>query len=292
MNKKEFNYQMTKYKLSDILEIIPCKTFMTEKSEEGENPLYGATQLNEPVKFIKNYSINTYDETDFLIKRYGVLCINKTGNGGAGICFVRRGTFAINSSIMMCKMKIYISIQNAGFMSYQLHQIFNRANSLNLQKFDEVYVNLLDDEINLLTVYEIKMPIQINEIKEWKKLKIGDYFEIMSVKKKFLKTQPEGKYPLISSSGTNNGISKYINDYSFEGECLTIARNGTVGSCFYQNGIFGITSDVLILTKKRDLNYHIWAMMINYILPKKYSYSNKLTIEKLLNEIILIPIFN
>ncbi len=32
-------------------------------------------------------------------------------------------------------------------------------------------------------------------------------------------------------------------------------------------------------------------MMINYYLPKKYSYSNGLTIEKILNEEINIPIF-
>jgi tRNA1(Val) A37 N6-methylase TrmN6 len=148
--------------------------------------------------------------------------------------------------------------------------------------FDENFLKINNDIV-----------IENAQLKEWQNLKIGDYFSIESIKNKFkIKKSEEGKYPLISSSGTNNGISKYINNYSFEGECLTIARNGTVGSCFYQNGIFGITSDVLILTKKRDLNYHIWAMMINYILPKKYSYSNKLTIEKLLNEIILIPIFN
>ena len=33
----------------------------------------------------------------------------------------------------------------------------------------------------------------------------------------------------------NNGITKFINDYSYDGECLSIARNGSAGSCFYHN---------------------------------------------------------
>jgi len=114
---------------------------------------------------------------------------------------------------------------------------------------------------------------------------------LINVKKKFLKTQPEGKYPLITRSNINNGITKYINDYSLEGEYLTIAPSGSTGSCFYHNYKFGVDKIIKILKAKTDLNYHIWAMMINYILPKKYSYANGLTIDKILNEIIPIPIF-
>lgn len=33
------------------------------------------------------------------------MCINKTGNGGAGICFIRKGAFSLSSSIMTLIMK-------------------------------------------------------------------------------------------------------------------------------------------------------------------------------------------
>ena len=69
-----------------------------------------------------------------------------TGDGGAGISFIRKGKFAVNSTILCCKMKIYISLTNAGFISYQLHNILNRSNSLNLTKFNELEIYLFDDK--------------------------------------------------------------------------------------------------------------------------------------------------
>lgn len=33
------------------------------------------------------------------------MCLNKTGNGGAGICFIRKGSFSLSSSIMTLIMK-------------------------------------------------------------------------------------------------------------------------------------------------------------------------------------------
>lgn len=33
------------------------------------------------------------------------MCINKTGDGGAGICFIRKGSFSITSSVMALIIK-------------------------------------------------------------------------------------------------------------------------------------------------------------------------------------------
>ena len=110
----------------------------------------------------------------------------------------------------------------------------------------------------------------------------------------------DGEYPLISSTSLNNGITKYINDYSFElNECLTIARNGSVGYCFYQTGKFGITTDIIIIKLKENLNLNsnlnldlkLFSVLTTYYLTKKYNYSNKISIDKLKNEIINFPKF-
>ena len=293
INMNQFN--INKYKLSDLFEVLKIKTFITNKTTDGDIPLYGATQLNNPVKFINDYSIDTNEYNDLLVKRYGVFCINKTGDGGAGISFIRKGRFALNSTVICCKMKINITLDNAAFISYQLHNNFNHSNSLNSTKFNEIEVYLLDDDITLYNKNELKQWItETFKVKEWKQLNIKDNFDIINVSKIFqINNTINGFYPLISSKGFNNGISKYINDYSYEGDCISIARNGTVGSCFVQNGKFGITTDIILLKPKNNnkINLHIWTIMINYYLTKKYSYSNKLTIEKLLNEIINIPIF-
>ena len=142
----------TKYKLSYLLEIVKVKTFSIQDTPEGDIPLYGATQLNRPVKFINQYSINTYESKDPLIKKYGLFCINKTGNGGAGISFIRRGKFAINSTVLCCKMNKEISITNASYISIQLHKIFNRSNSLNLTKFNETEIYIINDNDSIKNI--------------------------------------------------------------------------------------------------------------------------------------------
>ena len=146
---------------------------------------------------------------------------------------------------------------------------------------NEIYENIYNNPINNIT--NIKLI----------KIKIGDKFNILkNIKTYKISSSHSGKYPLISSSRLNNGLVKYIDKYSCDGDILTVARNGSVGACFYHESPIAITSDLLVLTRiNKDIDYHIYAMMLNYYLPQKYSYNNKLTEQKLLNEIIYVPIF-
>ena len=135
--------------------------------------------------------------------------------------------------------------------------------------------------------------IKIGEVKEWKEIKINDYFEIPKLKQVANKdTYESGKYPLISAGATNNGIIKYINHYDYEGEYLTVARTGTAGATFYQNGRFSICTACKLLKplKTNNLNLKLVALLLNYYLTKKYTYSNTIVNNKLLNEIINYPI--
>ena len=133
------------------------------------------------------------------------------------------------------------------------------------------------------------------KVKEWKQIKICDYFDVVKPKKIFKISQSEtGDYPLISSTSMNNGITKYINGYSFDlPDCLTIARNGSVGYCFYQSGKFGITTDIIVVKLKtnKTLDLKLFSVLSTYYLTKKYNYSNKLSIDKLNSEIINYPVF-
>ena len=103
------------------------------------------------------------------------------------------------------------------------------------------------------------------KLKEWIKIRIKDYLEIVKIDKDNIfqiNNSQDGIYPLISSTSNNNGISKFINSYSIDiPECITVARNGTTGSCFYQSGKFAITTDIIIL-KLKKINHWI----LNYFL--------------------------
>ena len=144
-NILKFNYNsFHRLKLSDFLEIIKCKTFSINNTNCGKYPLYGASQYDFPVKHINSFSINTNTYDDKLINKYGVLCVNKTGNGGAGLCFIRKGIFAINSTVMLCKILIPLNEYNVIYIGWQLHNIFDRNNGLNLIKFNETSVDILN----------------------------------------------------------------------------------------------------------------------------------------------------
>ena len=135
--------------------------------------------------------------------------------------------------------------------------------------------------------------IKIGEVREWREIKINDYFDFVKNYKTFqVQNSEDGEYPLITRSALNNGITKYINDYSLDGEYLTIAPSGSSGSTFYHNGKFAVDKmlKVLKLKKDKNLDLKLFSLMANYYLTKKYNYNNGLTEEKIKNEIINYPI--
>ena len=136
--------------------------------------------------------------------------------------------------------------------------------------------------------------IVFKEIKEWKKYTISELMNIVNISKRFKVNQSNnGIYPLITRSGENNGITKYINDYSVESGYFTIAPSGSTGHCFYHPypvAVDGLLK-ILKLNESVNINPHLIALLITYNLTKKYSYTNGLTINKLMNEVINIPIF-
>ena len=141
--------------------------------------------------------------------------------------------------------------------------------------------------------------IKIRKIKEWKQIKICDYFELLPPGKidGNKRNTEEGIYNLVSTGQQNNGIIKNVNVYEYDGEAnqyLTVAMYGTTGSTFYQKNKFIVNHNVRVLKPKykmKEEEINLFALMINYYLTKKYSYSNGLSISKLNNEIINYPVF-
>ena len=171
-----------------------------------------------------------------------------------------------------------------------LNQMINEYNNDYNYSFNKYLINknLHCKENNKMIFEEF---IKYSKVTNWKVIRINEYFETVKVKSLKINECCDGIYPLISSCSGNNGICKYINKYLVEGEFISVARNGSVGSSFYQNGQISITTDIILLKPLKDINLHLVAMILNNYLPSRYSYSNKLSNDKLMNEIINIPIF-
>ena len=150
--------------------------------------------------------------------------------------------------------------------------------------------NIQHDEYNNLV---FKTFIEFNKVYHWKLFRIGDLIELVNVKKRFKVDESEkGIYPLITRTSKDNGITKFINDYSIDFNCFTIAPSGSVGYCFYHEYFINVDGIIKVFKLKEvNINPHLIAMMITHNLTNKYSYTNGLTIDKILNEIINIPMF-
>ena len=150
--------------------------------------------------------------------------------------------------------------------------------------------NIQHDEYNNLV---FKTFIEFNKVYHWKLFRIGDLIELVNVKKRFKVDKSEkGIYPLITRTSKDNGITKFINDYSIDFNCFTIAPSGSVGFCFYHEYFIGVDGIIKVFKLKEvNINPHLIAMMITNNLINKYSYTNGLTIDKILNETVSIPIF-
>ena len=171
-----------------------------------------------------------------------------------------------------------------------LNQMINEYNNDYNYSFNKYLINknLHCKENNKMIFEEF---IKYSKVTNWKVIRINEYFETVKVKSLKINECCDGIYPLISSCSGNNGICKYINKYLVEGEFISVARNGSVGSSFYQNGQISITTDIILLKPLKDINLHLVAMILNNYLPSRYSYSNKLSNDKLMNEIINVPTF-
>lgn len=99
--------------------------------------------------------------------------------------------------------------------------------------------------------------------------------------------------PMITTTTFNNGVSGFVPESAFEGNKLTLSKNGACCDVFYQEKPFDTNSDVLVLTLKHgELNPYI-AMYLKVIIEqekKQFDYSyRKASVTRLKNVRIGLP---
>lgn len=128
--------------------------------------------------------------------------------------------------------------------------------------------------------------------KTWKEFNVGKLLNpettTLSIKNDLI----EGKIPLISRTGLNNGVDCYVdvpNDKITKGDCITIGAEGILA--FYQKYDFATGNKIYTLRNTR-MNEKI-ALFICTVLNLesfKYSYGRARVLGKLKDEIIKLPI--
>lgn len=104
----------------------------------------------------------------------------------------------------------------------------------------------------------------------------------------------EGPLNYIGAISDNNGVRQKIDaPKQYDGNCITVNYNGSVGEAFYQDQPFWASDDVNVLQlKNRLLNESIAMFLITLIKANKYrfSYGRKWTLEKMSESEIPLPV--
>ncbi len=111
-----------------------------------------------------------------------------------------------------------------------------------------------------------------------------DYFEVKRGDSVYIKNMDPGEIPYISTTSENNGITAYVSESNRHGNMITLAYDGSIGSCFYQDkDFFASEKIVTITTKQYPMNKYL-AFFIIQILKHEaemYAYGGrKWTVEK------------
>lgn len=129
----------------------------------------------------------------------------------------------------------------------------------------------------------------------WKKFLIKDLFDIERGQINNLNYLSQGTCPVVSAYGENQGIAFFANVEEKYNNCFTASMNGSkTGYITYHGYFFNAGSDCGVLKPKFKTNLYI-GLFIATVMKKfsfKYMYGRKLTIERLNNEIILLPVTN
>lgn len=133
--------------------------------------------------------------------------------------------------------------------------------------------------------------------RKWGYFCLGDrkYFDIQRGSSAYIKNMSKGDIPYISTTRENNGITAYVAESNRKGNLITLAYDGSIGACFYQEeDFFASEKIVTIRTVQKTLNKYIGLFLIQILKleSEMYSYGGrKWTVEKQLKDtMIMLPL--
>ena len=128
----------------------------------------------------------------------------------------------------------------------------------------------------------------------WKEFSMDNVFTIKKGKRLTKANIIEGTTNFIGAISGNNGIRERISEEPlYEGNCITVNYNGSVGEAYYQESPFWASDDVNVLfLKEHILNKYIALFLITIIRQNKshFDFGRKWNLEKMKKTLIKLPV--
>jgi type I restriction-modification system DNA methylase subunit len=257
------------YKLSDILTFVANGdgSIVISKMKEGEYPLISSTtEDNGITKYINTYKYDSDKDNK--------IYITATITGQPGVFFHQKGKFSCSRQVQLYELNDKFKHMNVNILCNQLTEQISPRYSYGWVTHEALLENKIMISTNGMIAH-----------------KISDIFEYVGRGKHQVGSKENtGSYPLISTTDKNGGVIKYIETYDYESteenKLVTVSMNGQPGVTFLQSSKFSCTSDVSILRVINPDFKNMYCDIITSQLTPKYSWSFKLTKDRLMDEIV------
>lgn len=134
--------------------------------------------------------------------------------------------------------------------------------------------------------------VAMSEVSDWGDFRIDHLFDIHKGKRLTKADRKPGTVRFIGASDKRNGVTDHIEGPAqFDGGCLTVPYNGSVGYAFYQDQPFSASDDVNVLVARSPrsrLQLLFVAAMIRHE-KSRYSYGYKWNLDRMGPSTIRLP---
>ena len=213
------------------------------------------------------------------------------GNGGSGLVVLVPKQKMIEDEIYFYTAQINMMKWKFGFSRMLIGR---RVQNLELVAYKTLQLDIQEK----LQLFVPKEKIK-EKIRENKLVKIMRVKDLCNIKKKTAIPQNvmnlNGSTPYVTTSSIDNGASQFVGEEpNFNGKCLSVAMNGSVGEVFFQIDDFITSGDNAVLTLKEKyspyLLFFIGALIKNH--QWRYNYYRKMSLNSLKNLKLFLPIKN
>lgn len=303
---------------------------------EGLIPFIGATDSNNGITQFNTYSNiektskTGYDNNASIEKKiFKKNCIVVTNNGSVGYAYYQKYNFTCSHDVnplylrdrelnenlatflisciekqrvcftyirkwrpkRMKISKLMLPINNNGKPDYDYMEAYIK--SLKIVK-EEKYLDYAIQSLKKLG--HTKKIVSLSE-KKWKEFFISEFFDLPKRGKRIVsKNYIEGKIPVVSSAGGNNGVIGFAGNTDsiriYE-NCLSVANGGVSAGYAYYHPYKFIATDHVTHFKGLFLNsYHylFLSTIIKKQMRKKYGFSREITDKRLKREKLFVPV--
>ena len=266
-------------KLSDLFDVQYGSNLEFNKMIEEENgiPFVSCGEKNNGVcgfvSFNERYKINPENTISIACNGSVMESFLQTEKYYSG-----RDVYYLEPKISLTQNQIlfYCMCLRANKYKYSYGRKANRAlKDILVPNIDEIPSYVEEIKISLPSKDSVTQgKISLNQ-NEWKDFELQELFNICGTKTTFIDTLEkygDGSFPYVTTKAANNGVKKFFNFETEEGNIITI-ESAIMGYCSYQEKNFSASDHVEKLKPKFTLNKYIAMFLVTILNNEQYRFS-------------------